>query len=165
MTYGETRMNILCGAYLRCASLLPTRREVTDRNYGTVSIECFPSCSTLLCSRTVHSKAPALASCCTCQGDVLPAVALLKAHFGVQRVVCSVQPIQELELELIRPQIPDGTEANAAKCFDRSRTLYGPEHVELLVRTASMWHKGGKHGASFVAMSRFLIYFGAEVRV
>jgi hypothetical protein len=70
--------------------------------------------------------------------------------------VCSVQPIQELELELIQPQIPDGTEANAAKCFDRSGTLCGLEHVELLVRIAPVWHKHGKHGASFVAMPRFL---------
>ena len=73
----------------------------------------------------------------------------------MQPVVCSVQPVQELELELIRSQIPDGTEANAAKCFDRSGTLYGLERVELLVRTASVWHKDGKHVASFVAMSRF----------
>ena len=135
--------------------ILASNKKGSHREDRTVSIERYPSCMTLPCSRTVHSKALILASCCTSQGDVFPAVALLKTHCTVQPVVCSVQPIQELELELIQSQIPDGTEANAAKCFDRSGTLCGLEHVELLVRIASVWHKHGKHGASFVAMPRF----------
>ena len=138
--------------------ILASNKKGSHREDRTVSIERCPSCKTLPCSRTVHSKALTLASCCTSQGDVFPVVALLKAHSTVQPVLCSVQPIQELELELlvlIQPQIPDSTAANAAKCFDRSGTLCGLEHVELLVRIASVWHKHGKHGASFVAMSRF----------